>query len=88
VHTYIKKHKDYGETDLTWHQKADLCDEWSYRINFVVEELACYPTDSGMSFIVKHHSQGDDVWKFLRTRTEIEELSWDEKIAYPSKENT
>ncbi len=84
---YIKKNKEYGESDLTWHQKADLCDVWLYHINFVVEELVCYPTDSGMSIIVKHRSQGDDVWKFLATRTAIEELSWDEMIAYPSKEN-
>lgn len=83
---YIEENKDADKSDLTWDQTADLCDIWLYRINFVVEHVACYPMhDSSILVTAKNDWQGDDVWKFLITQTVIEELSWNGKTVYPCK---
>lgn len=84
---YIEKNKDADKSDLTWDQMADLCDIWIYRIKFVVEDVVCYPSHGSSIFITaKYDWQGDDVWKFLITQTVIEELSWNGKTVYPSRE--
>jgi hypothetical protein len=84
---YIEQNRHDDEpSELTWDQLADICDDWLYRINFVVEQVACYPnSDVGMLFTVKYHWQGEDVWKFLLTRKEIGELNWNDKTVHPYK---
>lgn len=83
---FTEKHRDKDKSDLSWDQMADVCDVWLYRINFLVEEVACFPSvGTGILLTVKNDREGDDVWKFLVTRTEIAELTWNEKTEYPYK---
>lgn len=67
---------------------AYICEEYQQDLSWVlVESASCYPIDpDSLLFTTRRGWEGEDVWKYLSQKEEVEELKWNGKIAHPRRE--